>query len=120
TTITGVNLSDVTRTWQDSDFNNGIILPTNLSGVQVKINNLDAPVYFISPTQINVQAPGSISGSVNVQVIRNGSTSNTVPANAVANAPGLFTYSLGGRTFPSALFNGTFTIVGDPALYSAA
>src|SRR5262249_20856952 len=33
TTITGVNLSDVSRLWGDSDFNNGNILPTNLSGV---------------------------------------------------------------------------------------
>src|SRR5205823_11173819 len=100
TTITGANLSDVTRTWGDSDFNNGIILPTNLSGVQVKINNLDAPVYFISPTQINVQAPGNISGTVNVQVINNGVTSNTVTDSAVTHAPGLFTYGLGANTQP--------------------
>ena len=50
TTITGANLSGVTRPWADADFNNGNLLPTNLSGVQVKINNLDAPVYYISPT----------------------------------------------------------------------
>jgi uncharacterized protein (TIGR03437 family) len=41
-------------------------------------------------------------------------------ANAVASAPGLFTYALGGKTYPSALFNGTYTIVGDPALYGSA
>jgi uncharacterized protein (TIGR03437 family) len=120
TTITGVNLSDVSRTWADADFTNGNVLPTNLSGVQVKINNLDAPVYYISPTQINVQAPGSINGTVSVQVIRGGAGSNTVTANAVANSPGLFTYPLGGKTYPSALFNGTYTIVGDPALYNQA
>ncbi|MBS1857917.1 MAG: IPT/TIG domain-containing protein [Acidobacteria bacterium] len=118
-TITGANLSDVTRTWQDSDFD-GNLLPTNLSGVQVKINNLDAPVYYISPTQINVEAPGNLSGSVSVQVIHNGVAGNTVTANAVASQPGLFTYTLGGKTYPSALFNGTYTIVGDPALYNQA
>jgi uncharacterized protein (TIGR03437 family) len=120
TTITGVNMSDVSRTWADADFNNGNVLPTNLSGVQVKINNLDAPVYYISPTQINVQAPGNITGNVSVQVIRGGASSNSVTANAVANAPGLFTYALGGKTYPSALYNGTYTIVGDPVLYSLA
>ncbi len=119
TTLTGANLSDVTRTWQDSDFN-GNILPTNLSGVSVKINGLDAPVYFVSPTQINVQAPSGISGNVPVQVTRSGVAGNTLSASAVASAPGLFTYTLGGKTYPSALYNGTYTIVGDPALYASS
>ena len=121
TTITGANLADTSRTWADGDFTNGSpVLPTTLSGVSVKINGLNAPVYYISPTQINVQAPGGISGSVPVVVTRNGASSTAVNANAVANAPGLFTYSLGGKTFPSALYNGTVTLVGDPALYGAA
>ena len=120
TTITGANLSDVSRIWGDPDFNRGNILPTNLSGTSVKINGLDAPVYYVSPTQINVQAPASISGNVSVVVTKNGASSSAATANAVAAAPGLFTYSLGGKTYPSALYNGTFTIVGDPALYGQA
>jgi len=120
TTILGANFSDVTRIWGDSDFNNGNILPTNLSGVSVKINGLDAPVYYISPGQINVQAPANISGNVTVMVTHNGASSNSASAGAVSVAPGLFTYPLGGKTYPSALYNGTYTIVGDPALYSAA
>ena len=67
-----------------------------------------------------MQAPAGISGGVSVQVIRDGVSGNTVTANAVSNAPGLFTYALGSKTFPSALYNGTYTIVGDPALYSSA
>ena len=121
TTITGVNLAGVSRTWQDSDFSNGSpVLPTSLSGVSVKINGLNAPVYYISPSQIDVQAPSGISGTVPVVVTNNGASSTAVNATAVANAPGLFTYALGGYTFPSALYNGTVTIVGDPALYGAA
>ena len=119
TTITGVNLADVTRTWQDGDFN-GNVLPINLNGTSVKIAGQDAPVYFISPTQINVQAPANISGNVSVVVTHNGVSSAAATANAMATAPGLFTYSLGGKTFPSALYNGTYTIVGDPALYGQA
>ncbi|MEO8373074.1 MAG: IPT/TIG domain-containing protein [Candidatus Solibacter sp.] len=120
TTITGANLSDTSRTWQDSDFANGSVLPTTLSGVSVKINGLNAPVYYISPTQLNVQAPAGISGSVPVVVTKNGAISASVNATVAANAPGLFTYTLGGKNFPSALYNGTYTIVGDPALYGAA
>jgi uncharacterized protein (TIGR03437 family) len=119
TTITGANLADVTRTWQDADFN-GNILPTSLSGTSVKIGGQDAPVYFISPTQINVQAPANISGNVSVVVTHNGVSSSSAAANAMTTAPGLFTYSLGGKTYPSALYNGTYTIVGDPALYGQA
>ncbi len=120
TSITGANLADTSRTWADSDFTNGTALPTALSGVSVKINGLNAPVYYISPTQINVQAPSGISGSVPVVVTKNGASSAAVNATAVVNAPGLFTYSLGGKNYPSALYNGTYTIVGDPALYGAA
>jgi uncharacterized protein (TIGR03437 family) len=55
-----------------------------------------------------------------VQVTHNGAPGNSLTASAVSTAPGLFTYSLGGKTFPSALYNGTYTIVGDPALYASA
>jgi uncharacterized protein (TIGR03437 family) len=119
TTITGVNLADVTRIWQDADFH-GSALPTNLSGTSVKIGGQDAAVYFVSPTQVNVQAPANISGNVNVVVTHNGVSSSPATANAVSGAPGLFTYSLGGKTYPSAVYNGTYTIVGDPALYGQA
>ena len=115
--VKGSNLSDVTRIWQDADFNGlGSNLPTNLSGVQVKVNNLPAAVYFVSPGQVSFQVPGGVSGTASVQVIRNGATSNTVTGDAVANAPGLFGYSLGGKTYPAAVYAGTFTVVGDPAV----
>jgi hypothetical protein len=102
-TIFGANLSDASRSWGDSDFTNGSpVLPTTLSGISVKINGLNAAVDYISPTQINVQAPAGISGSVPVVVTRNGASSTAFTANAVATAPGLSTYFLGGKTFPSA------------------
>jgi len=121
TTIFGANLADTSRIWGDSDFTNGSpVLPTTLSGVSVKINGLTAPVLYISPTQISVEAPAGITGSVPVVVTKNGASSAAVNATAVVNAPGLFTYSLGGKVFPSAVYNGTVTLVGDPALYGAA
>ncbi|MCU1239177.1 MAG: Fibronectin, type domain protein, partial [Candidatus Solibacter sp.] len=113
-TITGVNLADTSRIWADSDFKSGAVLPTNLSGTSVKINGLDSPVYYVSPTQINVQAPAGISGNVGVVVTHNGVASNMAAANAVATAPGLFTYSLGGKTYPAALYNGTYTTSATP------
>jgi uncharacterized protein (TIGR03437 family) len=116
-TIKGSNLADQSRTWSGSDFpSDNVSLPTSLSGVQVKINGLSAAVYYISPGQLNVQAPANISGSVSVQVLRSGAASNTVTAPAVQNAPGIFAYQAGTKTYPAALFNGTYTVVGDPSL----
>ena len=57
-TISGTNLSTTTRIWKDSDFN-GKKLPLALDGVSVKINGKSAPVYFISPRQINAYDFGS-------------------------------------------------------------
>ena len=112
-TIYGVNFAAVTDTWDNSDFSNG--LPTTLDGVSVNINGQPAAVYFVSPTQLNVQAPSPLSGNVSVQVFQNGAASNTVTAQAAANAPALFTYAVGSTTFPAAVFPDG-TIVGDPAL----
>jgi len=118
-TIRGVNLSDVTRTWASADFTDGNNLPTNLSGVQVTINGLSSAVYYISSTQINVQAPANIGGTVSVQVTHNGTPSNTASATAVSAAPALFTYQAGTKTYPAAVFLNSL-IVGDPALSGTA
>jgi uncharacterized protein (TIGR03437 family) len=114
-TITGANLASATRIWQDSDFTSGTALPTNLSGTSVTINGLNAAVYYISPTQVNVQAPESINGSVPVKVTVNGVTSNTATGAAGATAPALFTYSAGSSVFPAAVLP-SGAIVGDPGV----
>ena len=49
----GSNLSTTTRTWAGSDFN-GPNAPTTLDGVSVKVNGKTAFVYYISPSQINI------------------------------------------------------------------
>jgi len=122
--VTGQNLADVTRAWGDADFTGGESpgdpLPTTLSGVQVKVNNLPAAVYYISPTQVNFQTPTGVVGTANVQVIRSGAVSNTVSGPAVANAPGLFSYAIGGKNYPAALYANSYTVVGDPSLAGSA
>src|SRR3989442_4223779 len=61
-TIQGANLANTNpgRTWRSDEIVNGN-LPTALDGVSVTINNKPAYVYYISPTQINVQAPSDDS-----------------------------------------------------------
>ena len=86
--IKGVNLANTTRIWGSADFN-GNNLPVSLSGVSVTIDGLPAFPYYISPTQINVQAPsGNTLGAVNVVVDNNGTVSAlaTVPLQSFAPA----------------------------------
>jgi uncharacterized protein (TIGR03437 family) len=93
-TIEGVNLSNTYpgRTWRDEEVVNGN-LPTSLDGVRVTINGKPAFVYFISPTQINVQAPSdSTVGKVNVVVDNNGASSAPATAQLQAVAPAFFMY----------------------------
>ncbi len=103
--VKGTNLSDVARFWQDADFTGlGSKLPTNLSGVQVVVNGAAAAVYYVSPMQVSFQVPAGVSGTANVQVIRDGLVSNTMSAQAVDSAPGIFPIFIGGKNYAAAVF----------------
>ena len=114
--VKGTNLSTTTRIWADADFKGlGNNLPTNLSGVQVKVNNQPAAVYYISPTQVSFQVPAGITGTATVQVIANGQVSNTVSAAAATNSPGIFPIILGGTNYAAAVFYPDGKIAADPS-----
>ena len=89
--IYGTNLSATTRGWRNTDFS-GINLPIVLDGVSVKIDGKSAAICYISPGQLNIQAPlDSSIGQVQVEVTGpNGSAAGT--ANLQAYAPGFFTF----------------------------
>jgi uncharacterized protein (TIGR03437 family) len=95
-TIKGTNLANTNpgRIWRTDEVVNGV-LPTSLDGVSVTIDGLAAYVYYISPTQINVQAPSDSSqGQVNVVVKNNGTVSAAFPATLQPFAPAFFLYTL--------------------------
>jgi N-acyl-D-amino-acid deacylase len=116
-TINGQGLSDSERTWTGADIVNGQ-LPTSLDDVSVTINGRRAYIYFIKPTQINLQAPEDLTtGPVWVQVTRKGKLSEVVRATYRVNAPGFFVYSLGGKTWAVGVHLDGI-VVGDPALAS--
>src|SRR5471030_785137 len=89
--IYGSGFSATTRTWQNSDFQ-GTNLPVSLDVVSVNINGKAAALSFISPGQINVQAPqDSSAGSVQVQVT-NSSSFATSTTTLQPYAPGFFAF----------------------------
>jgi N-acyl-D-amino-acid deacylase len=113
--IFGANLSATRRMWTAADIVRGA-LPTSLDGVSVTVDGNPAFVYYISPEQINVQAPAGLNpGWSRVEVTRNGIVSSRVLTHADSNAPGAFTYVLGGHTFAIAT-NLAGTVLGDPTL----
>jgi uncharacterized protein (TIGR03437 family) len=118
--IYGSNLSTASRTWFDSEFN-GLNLPTQTASVSVMIGGLPAAVYYVSPTQINVQAPlGTVVNPVqDVVVIHDGQASAPFAATVKSYSPALFTYTEGGVTFAAAE-TVAGTLIGNPALVPGA
>ncbi|MGA2601779.1 MAG: hypothetical protein ABSH09_32855, partial [Bryobacteraceae bacterium] len=82
-------------------------LPTEagLGGVQVLVNGRYAPLSYVSPTQINLLVPnatGPVSNEsyATFQVINDKEASNKVTVHANYSAPGVFSLTSNGGTFP--------------------
>jgi uncharacterized protein (TIGR03437 family) len=111
--IKGVNLSQNTRTWALSDFS-GSNAPTKLDGVSAKINGKDAFMYYISPGQINVQAPAdTATGPVAITVTNCNATSTPTMVTEAGLAPGMLapaSFNVGGKQYMAALFADQFFV----------
>src|SRR5581483_4437646 len=84
-------------------------LPTELGGVQVRVRDAagterPAPLFFVSPTQINFQIPqGTSAGSAILQVLRDNSAVGQGSATVETVAPSLFAANASGRGVAAAL-----------------
>lgn len=81
-------------------------LPATLAGVSVKIGGRPAPLFFVSPGQINLQVPSGLNaGTVAIEVFVNNSTTPTQTglATVAAAAPGVFTINASGLGQAAAL-----------------
>jgi uncharacterized protein (TIGR03437 family) len=80
--------------------------PKNLSGVTVTINQIQAPIYYVSPTQISVIVPyiTSPASIAEIQVNNNGANSNIVTQFTGLTSAGVFTNNpVGGIGIAAAL-----------------
>jgi uncharacterized protein (TIGR03437 family) len=65
-------------------------MPKELAGVRLRVNEVDAPLYFVSPTQINFVVPWSIpAGRHDLEVVMGGSVIARGTVNVYDIAPGL-------------------------------
>jgi uncharacterized protein (TIGR03437 family) len=113
--VKGSNLADTQRIWGSGDFTDSSALPTDLNGVEVWVNGAPVPVYFISPGQVNAQAPSNVSGSMTVQVFRLGLGSNILTAPVQQVQPSLYFYQVNSKNYAAALFQ-DYSLMGDPAI----
>jgi len=75
---------------QAAQFVEGMALPVSLAGVSVTVNGVSAPLFYISPTQLNVQIPYEVgSGPAVLGVNNNGQIASFV-FQVSAAAPGIF------------------------------
>ncbi|MDZ7638993.1 MAG: BACON domain-containing carbohydrate-binding protein [Bryobacterales bacterium] len=66
--IFGQDLASEVREWRIEDFD-GPRFPRSIGGVQVKVDGKPAAIHFVSPGQINFQAPSGIAkGWVSVEI----------------------------------------------------
>ena len=85
--------------------------PLTFNGVTVLINGKQAPLYYVSATQINALAPYSTQGPTATVVVQNGTTnSNTVTVPVAATAPGIFALDWSG-TGAGAVEHTNFSVV---------
>jgi uncharacterized protein (TIGR03437 family) len=93
--------------WTASDFS-GVNAPTMLDGVSVSIDGKPAYVWYLSPGQINVQAPeDSTIGNVSITVTNCNATSAAFAFARRALAPGLLapaSFDIGGTPYMVATF----------------
>jgi uncharacterized protein (TIGR03437 family) len=93
-----------------------IPFPTKLGGVQVMFvgtaGQIAAPIDYVSPGLISAVVPYGIgSGIVSVQVINNGTPSNTVTAYTGSTAPGVFTLNQDGLGYGAVQHNADYSLV---------
>jgi len=115
-TVKGANLSNTNpgRTWLPGEIVNGN-LPISLDGTSVTINGKTAYVYYISPSQLNVQAPtDSTTGMVPVVVTNNGQVSAAFTAQLQAYAAAFFLYT--GTAYAIAQRYPDNALVGNPSV----
>lgn len=71
-------------------------IPKSLGGVTVSVNGVAAPVYFVSPTQVNFLVPFAVTPGLRNVEIKTASATLTGTVRVMSAAPGIFANATGG------------------------
>jgi uncharacterized protein (TIGR03437 family) len=70
-------------------------LPTTAATTKVLINGIEAPLFFVSFQQVNLQVPYEVGeGLATVQVMRGDQSGNQISAPVVSRSPGIFRWGI--------------------------
>ena len=110
-TLYGANLASGIQVASAAPF------PTTLGKVQVTVNGVPAPIYYVTPTQLSAIVPYGVVGSIaKVQVFNDNVPSNAVTSWISNTAPGVLTQSQNGLGYGDAIhLDGTLVNVKSPA-----
>ena len=112
--LKGNSLSATTGNWVVT----GPTLPTQVNGVSVSLNGVQAPVSFVSNSQINFLVPAGTpaTNAVQIQVTNNGLTSTVVSTGTAAVSPAFLPIgALNGKQYVAAT-HADGTVIGPPNL----
>lgn len=119
--IYGTNLGEIPQEWATANFN-GLNAPQTLSGTSVKVAGQPAVVYYVSPTQVNVQVAGGLpTGAQTVVLTTEAGSSNAFPVTLDNVQPGLLapsTFDINGTQYIVALFSDGVTYALPPGAIS--
>ena len=104
--IFGANLAPASASAQS------VPLPTTLAGVTVRLNDIAAPLFYVSPAQINFQIPWEVAGQtqVSVTVTVNGFTGAAWRGTLAPATPGIFSINQQGSGQGAILMANTGTL----------
>jgi uncharacterized protein (TIGR03437 family) len=87
-------------------------LPVSLEDVSVTVNGVTAPLFFVSPGQVNVQAPFGLTGdSATIAVTYGGEQSNEVVVRLARSSPGIFAYADGQSPQRGVILHADYSLV---------
>ncbi|MCZ2152814.1 MAG: hypothetical protein LC114_02750 [Bryobacterales bacterium] len=94
--IFGSGFTSETREWSLADFD-GAKFPTSLAGVSIRVNGRTAPIHFVSPEQINFQAPANIGNGWVLVELETPNGTDQAYAYASKENPGFFQIDASGQ-----------------------
>jgi uncharacterized protein (TIGR03437 family) len=90
---------------------NNLPLPDFLAGFEATVNGVPAPIYYVSPTQVNLQIPYETRTGQATLTLGNPYVDVNYKFQVVSAAPGIFTFSDGTlNPFPTAKRGQTITL----------
>jgi uncharacterized protein (TIGR03437 family) len=104
--VSGSNLANSTAT-----VGNGTIAPYTLGGVTATVNNIAAPLLYVSPNQINLQIPYEAGAGPSVLGIDNNGQVAGFPIQISPSAPGIFVDGSGNVSPNATVQQGGYGIV---------